>query len=177
MSWTDSVDLQPVNQNPNKPLSEQQRLFVRFFVHEKMNQTAAARAAGYKEPGTRATALMKLPQVQKAIADERAEYRIASGMTRQKVIDGMQESIDMARGLSEPMTMIAGWREIGRICGLYEPTKAQLNVSVSGSVMLSRLQTMSDAELLHLATEQQDPLEGEFKIDAEEHEPDDTDDS
>lgn len=158
--------------NPNKPLTEQQRLFVRFFVHEKMNQSAAARAAGYASPSDRAIALLKLPQIQKAIAEERAEYRVASGMSRQKVIDGMQEAIDMARELQEPMTMISGWREIGRICGLYEPTKAQLSVSVSGNVMLSRLQTMSDEELLQLTNEQHDPLEGEFQIEAEEYEPD-----
>ena len=162
--------------NPDKPLTEQQRLFVRFHVHEQMNMSAAARAAGYKgNVGAAALQLMKVPAVQKAIELAQEEYRMASQMTRKKVIDGFLEAIDMARLQSEPSSMIAGWREIGRVCGLYEPTKTRMEVSVNGSVTLQRLETMSDAELLQLMHEQPEALpsalEGEFR----ESEPDEPD--
>lgn len=48
------------------------------------------------------------------------------------------------------------------MCGFYEPTKHQVNVSVNGQVMLQRMQSMSDEELLQLADEK-DVLEGDFE--------------
>jgi phage terminase small subunit len=167
-------ELQP-KAKVGKPLTEQQRLFVRFHVHEQMNVSASARAAGYKgNVGAAGAELMKNPNVQHAIALAREEYQIASQITRKKVIEGMQEAIDLARLQSEPATMIAGWREIGRICGLYEPTKTRMEVSVNGSVTLQRLETMTDAELLQLMHEQTETpapapalLEGEFSVNEE----------
>jgi phage terminase small subunit len=160
-------------ENADKPLSEQQRLFVRFHVHEQMNVTAAARAAGYKGNASVAgMSLMKNPAVLKAIERAQEEYRLASQMTRKKVIDGFLEAIDLARMQSEPASMIAGWREVGRVCGLYEPTKTRMEVSVNGSVTLQRLETMTDAELLQLMHEQPEALpsaiEGEFSVDESE---------
>lgn len=145
-------------------LTEMQREFVHQYVHNKMNQTAAARLAGFNQPGTAAHALVRNPKVIRAIAEEREEYARASQMSRQKVIDGFAESIDMARIQADPLTMIAGWREIGKMCGFYEPTKTKIEVTHNGQVMIQKLAAMSDEELLELASG--DPgalmLEGEF---------------
>ena len=146
------------------PLSEQQRQFVTFLVHDKMPNTAAARMAGYQKPHHASYNLLQNPRVQKAIAIERAEYAKASGMTRKKVIDGFLESIDMARIRAEPASMIAGWREVGKMCGFYEPQKVKVEVSVQGQVLMQRLQTMSDEELLKLAESDPTALEGEFEV-------------
>jgi phage terminase small subunit len=141
-----------------------QRKFVHHLVHDKMNQTAAARLAGFNQPGTSANYLMRNPKVVAAIAEERAEYAKASGMTKQKVIEGFTESINLARIKADPIAMIAGWREIGKMCGFYEATKSEIKVSVQGQVMLQRLNSMSDEELLALAEGDPSVLEGEFTI-------------
>lgn len=151
-------------QNPDLPLTEMQRLFVHNLVHNKLNQTAAARQAGFNQPGTAAHALVRNPKVIAAIAEERAEYARASGMTKQKVIDGFAEAIDLGRIKADPIAMIAGWREIGKMCGFYEPTRTKIEVSMKGQVLIQRLNTLSDAELLQLAEESPEALEGEFNV-------------
>lgn len=150
------------SQDADQPLTEMQRAFVTYHVHHKLNQTAAARQAGFNQPGTSANALMKNPKVIKAIAVEREEYAKASGMTKQKVIDGFAEAIDLARIKADPIAMIAGWREVGKMCGFYEPQKTEVRVSVQGQVLLQQLNNMTDEQLLQMAEEDPSILEGEF---------------
>ena len=137
--------------NPDAPLTEMQRQFVTFFVDHQMTQTAAARAAGFAQPGTEANYLMQHPKITRAIAERRAEYAAASQVTKKRVVDGFLEAIEMAKMKADPLTMVAGWREVGKMCGHYEPTKAHIEVSVNGQVMLQHLNTMSDEELLRIA--------------------------
>ena len=151
-------------QDPSQPLTEKQRMFVHHLVHDKLNQTAAARLAGFNQPATAANSLMKNPKVLAAIAEERAEYAKASGMTKRKVIEGFAEAIDLARIKADPVAMIAGWREIGKMCGFYEATKTKVEVSVQGQVLIQRLNTMSDEELLALVEGDPSILEGEFYV-------------
>lgn len=151
-------------QDRNQPLTEMQRLFVQHFVHDKLNQTAAARQAGFTSPGTAAYEMMRNPKVLDAIAEERLEYAKASQMTKQKVIDGFSEAIDLGRIKGDPIAMIAGWREIAKMCGFYEATKTKVEVSVQGKVLIDRLNTLSDQELIALAQGDPSVLEGEFRV-------------
>lgn len=146
------------------PLTEMQTRFVENLVHHKLNQTAAARLAGFNQPATSANTLMKNPRIQRAIAIERDEYAKASGMTKQKVIDGFAEAIDLARLKADPVAMIAGWREIGKMCGFYEAQKTEITVSMSGQVLIQRLNSMSDEELLQLAQKDMSVLDGDFQV-------------
>jgi phage terminase small subunit len=91
---------------------------------------------------------MRLPKIQAAVAAERASYAIASGVTKKMVVDGLMEAVDMAKIKADPLAMIAGWREVGKMLGFYEPTKVAMSVTVGGQVLLSKMNTMSDAELL-----------------------------
>lgn len=149
-------------QDEDQPLTEMQRVFVMGLVHHKLNLSAAARNAGFRQPASSATALMKNPKVIKAIAIEREEYAKASGMTKQKVIEGFAEAIDLARIKADPIAMIAGWREVGKMCGFYEPQKAEVRISVQGQVLLQQLNNMTDEQLLQMAEDDPSILEGEF---------------
>ncbi len=150
--------------NPDAPLTEMQRQFVVNLVDHQMTQTAAARAAGFAQPGTAANQMMQHPKIERAIAERRAEYAAASQVTKKRVIDGFLESIEMAKVKADPLTMIAGWREVGKMCGFYEPTKAKIEVSVQGQVLLQRLNGLSDEELLKLSEGDPTVLEGEVKV-------------
>ena len=70
----------------------------------------------------------------------------------------------MAKIKADPLTMIAGWREVGKMCGFYEPTKTKIEVSVQGQVLIQRLNAMSDEELLKLAEGDPNVLEGEVTV-------------
>lgn len=152
------------NFNPDAPLTERQRQFVVNLVDHRMTQTAAARAAGSAQPGTTAYEWMRHPKIERAIAERRAEYAVASQVTKKRVVDGFLESIEMAKIKADPLTMIAGWREVGKMCGFYEPTKAKIEVSVQGQVLIQRMNSMSDEELLKLAEGDPNVLEGEVTV-------------
>lgn len=149
----------PEDKSLNHPMTDKQRLFVRKLVDGQMTVIGATKAAGYKDVD-QGYDLLKQPKIKAAVAAAREKYAIASGMTRQKVIDGFVEAIDMARIKADPLTMVSGWREIGKMCGFYEPTKTKLEISVRGKVMLEKMSALSDEELLQLAHEH----EGEFEV-------------
>jgi phage terminase small subunit len=69
----------------------------------------------------------------------------------------------MAKIQADPTAMIAGWREVGKMCGYYEPVKKQIDVNITGNVVMERLNRLSDSELLKLIEQQTtNALEGEF---------------
>ena len=54
-----------------------------------------------------------------------------SEITRDDVLEGFKDAIAIARTQSEPMTMIAGWREVGKMLGMYE---AKLKIEITGEL-------------------------------------------
>ena len=74
-------------------------------------------------------------------------------MTRKRVMEGLLEGVEMAKLMAEPSAMIAGWREIGKMCGYYEPVTKRIDLNVTGNVTMQRLERLSDAELLKLITD------------------------
>jgi len=77
-------------------------------------------------------------------------------------MDGMLEAIDMARLQGESGVMVAGWREIGRMCGYYAAEKKEISVNISAKRTIDKLETMSDAELLEMIEQDEEAIEGEF---------------
>lgn len=134
---------------PTKPLTAQQESFVRYYVDDGMSLSGAARKAGFSN----GTMVMKGAAVRRAVELRREEYAAASRVSKKRVVDGMLEAIEAAKLKADPAVMVAGWKEIGRLCGHYEPTKTQIEVSVNGQVMLQKMTAMSDEELLRLASE------------------------
>jgi phage terminase small subunit len=137
-----------------KSLTEKQRRYVEHRV-AGMQPYAAARAMGLTHNSAKQIAkrLEVHPEVRAAILKEQDAYEQASGMTKQRVIDGFLEGIQMARMMAEPATMIAGWREIGRMCGYYMDEKKTdaRTLPPAAEALLSRFATMSERELLLLA--------------------------
>jgi hypothetical protein len=127
-------------------LSEQERAFVEAFGMG-LTQTQAAARAGYGTPHVRAVELMKKPAVQAAIARQHERMQQLADVSRVEVIEGIKEAIDMGRLLSDPQTMIVGWRELAKICGYYEPTKHKIEMTVTGNVRVEQLAQMSDEQL------------------------------
>jgi hypothetical protein len=135
--------------NPDKPLTEKAKLFVKFWAQGESVQSAAVKA-GYGDGASYAYRLVHFPQAIALYNKEKAAYEAAAQMTRKKVMDGLLEGIEMAKLVSEPSTMISGWREIGKLCGYYEPTRQRIDISVNGSVQMQHLNRLNDAELLQI---------------------------
>lgn len=130
-------------------LTEKERKFVESFAMG-MTQSQAAKAAGYGDPYVRSHELMRNPRILAAIDQYRALNAEAISVTRKDVLEGLQEAIDMGRQLQDPVAMIAGWKEIAKVCGLYEPIKKQVDISVNGQVAFNRLAELPDHELTKL---------------------------
>ena len=138
--------------SPDKPLTDKQKLFVKYWA-EGESITSASVRAGYNDGAAIAYRMVKYPNVLKMYHSLKAKYEEAGQMTRQKVMDGLLEGVEMAKLMAEPMTMISGWREIGKMCGYYAPVEHKVKVDVTGNIVVDRLNSMSDAELLKVITQ------------------------
>ncbi len=131
-------------------ITPKMRTFVRYWAQGDSIINASNRA-GYKDRGGQAfSVLVKRPEILALYDKEKKAYEEAAQMTRKKVMDGLLEAVDMAKLMAEPATMVSGWREIGKMCGYYEPTRHTVDVNVQGNIVMQRLDKLSDAELLKL---------------------------
>lgn len=133
----------------NKPLTEMQRHFVREWAKGETIRTASARA-GYNPGDSIAYRMVKMPNILKMYREEKAKYEQAAQMSRKKVMDMHLEAFEMAKLMSEPASMVSAAREIGRMCGYYEPVKHVVEHNHSGELTLRQLSGMSDVELMKL---------------------------
>jgi phage terminase small subunit len=148
----------------NRPLTQLQRSFIKHWAAGE-SITSAALRAGYNDNAAAAYQLVKRPEVLALYQEEKRKYEEAAGMTRKKVMDGLLEAVEMAKLLAEPSTMVAGWREIGKMCGYYEPVQKKVDITLNGNVVMERMNKLSDAELLRL-------IQQEIKDEATEEEDD-----
>ena len=80
----------------NRRLNPQQQKFLDNYLHKDMTQTAAARAAGYKNPNVRAVQLLNNPTVKERMEEMRQELESKYGVTITKSVRDMQRLRDEA---------------------------------------------------------------------------------
>jgi phage terminase small subunit len=139
------------------PLTPKQKRFAQEYVLDG-NASAAAIRAGFSPGSARVTACRLLkanPYVQAAVRQEQAEIAARVAIDRERVLAELQDAVDLARVQGDPAAMIAGWREIARICGYYSSTSDRsvpLPRSGTSSRLGARLGSLSDAALAALAS-------------------------
>ena len=133
--------------DPDKPLTEKAKLFVKHWAQGESIQAAAVKA-GYGDHASYAYRLVHFPQAKALYAEEKRLYEEAAQMSRKKVMDMLVEAYDMAKLTSEPSSMVSAAREIGKMCGYYEPTKIKIEHSVIEGV--ARMERLTDAELMEM---------------------------
>lgn len=124
----------------------------------------AAQHAGYQSPDTYAYTLEKEPDIIAALAKVQAQNAEISRMTRQKVLDIAIEAIDMARTMSDPMSMLRGVQELAKLCGYYAPEKKSIELSAAKEKARGELALLSEADLIEMAGGFKGVLEGEFEV-------------
>jgi phage terminase small subunit len=136
--------------DPNKPLTEKQKLFAKNIASGDSVPNAMARAGYSTADYSLGSRMMVMPNIKAVIDAERKAFEEANQMTRKKVMEMLQESYDMAKLAAEPATMVSAAREIGKMCGYYEPRKVQVDVNLQGSIAMGRMNALSDADLLKI---------------------------
>lgn len=136
----------------DKPLTEMQKLFVKFWAEGDSIPNAMQRA-GYNEQPSYGYRMAKMPNILAEYDRIKAKWEEAAQMTRKKVMDMHMEAFEMAKMMAEPATMVSAAREIGRMCGYYEPVKQKVELTVNGQVAVKRMEAMSDEDLLKLVME------------------------
>lgn len=141
-----------------RALSEQQKAFIKFWAQGESVYAASAKA-GYLDGGATAYKMVRQPHIIEIYQREKKAYEEACQMTRKRVMDGLLEGIEMAKMMAEPASVIAGWREIGKMCGYYEPVQVKHTVTHEGKVILDRLEKLSDDELFRLIQERANAMQ------------------
>lgn len=146
--------------SPVHYLTDQQKLFVNQIV-KGASPTVAARIAGYANPDKQGYNIVKSPKIANAIKYLHKKHEQAAQMTRKKVMDGMLEAIDMARLQADAGNMIAGWREIGRMCGYYAPEVKKIDISITAKRVIDKMETLSDDDLVKMIEDSSQIIEAE----------------
>lgn len=127
--------------------------------------TQAARDAGLEVANVNYVRLLSKPAVQLAIKEQHLLNARALDIKREDVLAGMKEAIDIAKLKEEPMSMIAGWREMAKICGWYE-TKVQVNVlQASEEKLLEVIDQLDETQLIALANREMETIDGDYTVD------------
>lgn len=134
-------------------LNPRQKRFVDEFVILG-NAAEAARRAGYsaKTARTVASEILSKPDIQEAVRLARAENAARLDLTRQDVLAGILEAIEMARVMADPSAMLAGYRDLARMCGFNEPEVHRVEASPAASAVVARFVAMTDDELAALVS-------------------------
>lgn len=127
-------------------LTEMQSAYVDNVLDGKPKGESAL-AAGYAFP-TQAQAAERSEEVKAAIREARAELSSAAQIKRVDMIEVLIQAIDMARMMADPMGMIAGAREVGKMLGLYAPEEKKIDLTVNQQRLRTQFEGMSDQELL-----------------------------
>lgn len=155
--------------------TEKKRLFAKFIAEGKEIRTAA-KLSGYSANGGDVWRMTKDPEFVAYVKKLQSKNERMADMSRKRVLDGFLEAIEQAKMLAEPMTQIAGWRELAKMCGYYAPEVKTLNVNVTSQRLLTQLETLSDKDLLEMIEQDSEVIEGEAR-ELLEHVPDRISDS
>ena len=147
---------------PLSSLSDKQKQFA-LFVSEGKPVKTAARFAGYAESRNGIQdRLMRNPRIQTAVHHLHKRYENSIVASRKMVLEGFLEAIEQAKLMSDPAVQIAGWREIGKMCGYYAPEVKEVNVNVGAKRVIGQLEVMSDAQLMEMIEKDRAAIEGEL---------------
>lgn len=109
--------------------------------------------AGYSARTARQIAyeLLTRPDVAEAVRQGEAELATKAQLARGEVLRGLLAANNMTRSQGDPAAMIAGWREIAKMCGYYAPERKQITLSGESRRLRTQLEAMSDSELVRVA--------------------------
>lgn len=130
-------------------LSQQEQMFLYQLEVIGLHALRAAEIAGIGSPYYH----LKKPHMVAARERLREAVRGRTDFSREDVIAGMKQAIDQANVLGDPMSQIAGWREIAKLKG-YDKAPS-INIHLTGTLdnMQRQIKSLPTEELLKLSGE------------------------
>ncbi len=116
------------------------------------NGAAAAVRAGYSPKSARSIAHENLtkPDILAVLQARQAEMAKDLQITRHGVIQGLLDAVEMARQQSNPMAMVSGARELGRMLGFYAPELKRVEVNPGAAATVAAYAGLPDHELVSM---------------------------
>ena len=149
-------------ERPQKFSVKQAEFLHAFASSPFLSERALCREVGI--PPKRLTKWKKTSaNFKKAMDIEYRRSQRAANMNRKTVLHGMLKAIEIAEDLSQPSSMISGWKEVARMCGYYEPERREILLTTDSKLLLEQIQTLPKTKLLELWREHQ-PVDGEFEV-------------
>lgn len=108
---------------------------------------------------------LKSPTFRRQMEIEHNRTQQAAGMQRKHVLAGILEAIELAKNQRQPTAMISGWKEVGRMCGFYEPDRKEITLSVDKKEFMRDIKSMTTAQLLEYRKQEAEVVvDGEFEV-------------
>ncbi len=150
---TDRKQDQKVTLLPERPnLTKSQIEFLHFYTASAfLPINEICRQAGIT-PSQVAKWKKNSERFRAALRTEHLRTQQVMNMDRKKVMQGFLEAIEMAKDMRQPGGMISGWKEVGRMCGFYEPERREVTLSVTGKEVIEELKSLTRDQLHDLIT-------------------------
>ena len=124
----------------------------KFVEHYSLcgNAAEAARLAGYSARSAKVQAcrLTNDNRVIAEIAKRRRAYQQDLQITKDDVVVGLLNAIQLAKEQQNPSAMISGFSQVAKLCGYYEPDVSRIEISDESLRLRHQFAAMSDDELL-----------------------------
>ena len=124
----------------------------KFVEHYSLcgNAAEAARLAGYSARSAKVQAcrLTNDNRVIAEIAKRRRAYQQELQITKDDVVVGLLNAIQLAKEQQNPSAMISGFSQVAKLCGFYEPDVSRIEISDESLRLRHQFAAMSDDELL-----------------------------
>jgi len=139
---------------PMKLTAKQSRFIDEYLID--LNGAQAAIRAGYspKCAKEQASRLLTYAHVQAEIEERNRDIEIRLKISRENVLEGFQEAYEIAKDNNNPGAMTGACRELGKMCGYYEPDKKQIEVNQTEKGHLRYLESLSDEVLMEMLGEE-----------------------
>lgn len=128
-------------------LSPQEQMFLYQLEVIGLPVLRAAEVAGVSSPYS----VLKKPH----IVSGREQYRRAvqgrTDFSREDIVAGMKAAIEQATILGDPMSQIAGWREIAKLKGYDKQPNVNINLTGTIDQVTRQLKALSTEQLAELA--------------------------
>ena len=114
------------------------------------NGAAAAVRAGYSLKSARSIAHENTtkPYIQAILKARQAAMAKELQITRQGVIRGLLDAVEMGREQQNPSAMVCALREVAKILGFFDPEVKRVELSASQNGVYQDIASWSDAQLL-----------------------------
>lgn len=135
-----------------RPLTAKQSRFINEYLIDMCGAAAAVRC-GYSKKTSRAIAceLLTKPDIQAVLQARQAAMAKELQITRQGVISGLLDAVEMGRHQQNPAAMVGALREVAKMLGFYEPEVKKIEVlTIDQSSRQANFAAMNDAQLLAL---------------------------